>query len=170
MNTDRNAGFTLIELMAVLLLLGLIAAGVSVSLASSHRRAQMSDVVGQVVQYDTLARATAREQGAPMRVRVSLQSSTLSREIVEDARRGERASSLVLPPGYSVGQVRVGTTRTSFGQTSIAVSSLGQTADYAIRIDGKDQRQWVMFVGLSGQNVLLDSDRDAERLFQPPTP
>ena len=161
------AGCTLIELLAVLLILALLTTAVSLSLASAQRKAQMRDVIDQITQYDLLARVEARQHGQPLRLAISLLDAKLSRLDAQSGGARENRSSLVLPSGYSIGEIRLPRKRTNYGQASVNISILGQTPDYALLVRGPDeQKQWLFFTGLSGQSTLLSNDREIADTFQ----
>ena len=166
MRRALRRAFTLIELMGVLLLIGLLVAAVSVSLGSADRTARMEDVVEQVVQADRLARAEAKRAGRGNRIVYSLRESRIQREGVS-ANARHVADGVTLPPGYSVGEVRVSARRGVFGEQRVLVSSGGASEAYAVRVDGpEERRKWVYFAGLTGEAVVIDDAREIEAMFR----
>ena len=131
----RRDGFTLIEVLAALVLAGLLAAVAVTSLAGPARAARMEDQVGRLTAFDAAARrdgGTVERDGDTLRVG----------EVALRLDRGFRVES-VLP------------------DDEIVITG-GRSADYAVELVGGGASRWVVFLGLTGRAVEVE-DQDAAR-------
>lgn len=154
----RERGFSLVEVTVVLAILA-IAAGVVVFRMHAPRQAvTMRDVVGRLAWLDRAARVYAREHDRSLRIAIDSSAGRLRRMDAGDGR--PVGAAVTLPQGWRVGSVRIGPGDASGALASIAVSRLGLTPAYALRIDGPEgQRQWLLVAGLTGEVTLLDDER-----------
>ncbi len=173
--------FTLIELMAVVLLLGLLAGAVAWSLAENVEAAGRADAVGRVVQADCLARMAARRLGRPSVLRIDLEAQRLWR--VTPAPGGpagpgaETSHPVDVPAGYRIDRVAVAdaaATRDA-GIVEIAYSTGGRSASYALRLVRADRDEtpagadapgpWLVVAGLTGHVSLNHDEADVDNLL-----
>jgi prepilin-type N-terminal cleavage/methylation domain-containing protein len=140
----RRAGFTLIELMAVVALLGLLAGAVAWSLADTVERATRGELRARLMEADRRARQAARRRGAPHRLRLDLAAQHVQR------RRGGEADALAraIPAPWTLTRVRVapGTEAPGYraaraaprpgrgGQAEIGISAGGRSPSNALRL------------------------------------
>lgn len=156
-----QAGFTLFELLAVLVLAAVLATVVGVSLAQQRNQVEMDDVLAQVVFLDAQVRARARQFDRPAQLRIDLRRGLL--EPVEQAERdrfGQAAPpTLQLPAGYTIEAVRVSGQLIQHRETAIACSAHGRTVSYAVQIRSPaGERRWLLWTGLTGQVQALADD------------
>jgi len=176
----RRDGFTLLEIMLVVVLLALLAGAVTWSLAGQLRRSDRADVISRLEHADAMARVAARRHG-PCVLRIDLDAQSLRRI---DDRRGEgRAShTAVLPNDFGVKRVVTTTGRRdgtssrrsggaqqhTSGAVDIEYSRSGRSGAYALHVTGvrdDDEGLWLVFAGLTGQVTTLDNEDDVEKLF-----
>src|SRR5687768_16918422 len=106
----RLRAFTLIELIAVLALMALLATLAAVSLRRSDSIAR---VAADIAAFDQLARAHARQTGAPLQVQIDLRRGVVTRP---------GAMSLKIPDGYQVRSIRLPDALTTLGAAHLDVS------------------------------------------------
>lgn len=174
----RRPGFTLLELMAVVALLGLTAAATAWSLADEARQSRWVKVVGDIAQVDRMARLSARRQGRPCIIRLDLDRQSLWRVSSNDY--GQEASHTVaLGQPVRMDRVRLPSpdgggawVDRQSGQVEIACSRAGQSVTYAVRLvagEGsapeRGQAGWLVFAGLSGQVTQVENEDELDNLF-----
>ena len=93
-----HRAFTLIELMAVIVLLGLLAGAAAWSLAGGARRAGAADTVERIGRADQAARLAARRTPGRSALRIDLDDQTLTRVTADDRGRTIEESHPITPP------------------------------------------------------------------------
>ena len=151
------SGFTLIEVMAAIVIMGLLSAAVVVNLAGRTRAARAEDVVGRIEQYDSLARAAARRTGAADVLTVDLTRGEIRRSGTPMFRLGDSVKlARLLLPGR----------RIECGVATAPISLDGRSPSYAVKLEGPNgEARWLFFAGLTGTPVHPADDREAEELF-----
>ena len=190
---SKRYGFTLIEVMAVVALIGLMAAAAAWSLAEDAQRATHADVVDRLKHTDTMARAAARRLG-PSTLNIDLDRQRVW--VASPGKRQGQAESnhtLAMPSGYRIEQVlwvdaspvKLRQTRErkrlveSAGHIEIAISPEGFSRSYVMQISGPkiigedkparlDERQdtWLIFAGMTGLAVEEDDEEQVESIFE----
>lgn len=177
-------GFTLIEVMAVVALIGLLAAATAWSLADDAQRARHDDVIDRLTHTDELARAAARRMG-PRTLHFDLERQRVWVQGPADSSGRPRSThALTMPSGFRIEQVlwldpdmgsvnQKGQRETiveSAGEVQVPISPEGISHTYAIKLNGPEpagqrlskneqtkQDTWLLFSGLTGQ---ITSDLD----------
>lgn len=157
-----RGGFTLTELMVVLLVMGIVAGAVTLSLAGPKRRAELDDVVGEVVQFDLLARQYAARHGRAVQLVFDMDAGRVLRT-EKGAVRERRPAVYVPPEGYRLGELRLAGKRLAGGRAALWCSVRGYTATYAVRVDGPSGRRWVLFAGLTGEASVFEDEKELEQ-------
>jgi prepilin-type N-terminal cleavage/methylation domain-containing protein len=144
----RCRAFTLIEVMAAVALMGLLAMATVWSLAEDARNYRQADVAGRIAQADRMARLAAQRLGRPCVLRFDLGRQRVRRVAADDGPGEEPAHTLRLPAPYRIDRVLVcsagvpegggpqplGAARTDWGAVDIAFSTAGRSATYAVRL------------------------------------
>jgi prepilin-type N-terminal cleavage/methylation domain-containing protein len=181
--------FTLIEVMAVVLLLGLLATAVVLSMADEVQLARRTDVIDRLSHEDRLARLAARRTGSASVLRFDLDRQRLWRvDYVANEERLTHSWSLpdayrieqVLRPGAgsadAVGRIQAAAETTS-GIVDVTFSTDGYSETYALRLvhkTGSERRTaglqdvetiWLVFAGLTGQWTLIQNEDEVNNLF-----
>ena len=167
--SSLHPAFSLVEVAAVLLLMGLVAAGVTLSAARSRRVGDMADAVGSLAHFDRLTRQRCLRQGRPALIVFDLDAGRI---IARPADRGDEngfdgadAFSWTPPAGYAVGDVRLAGGVIRSGRTAIRCSTRGQTPAYAVRIEGSGSRRWILLTGLTGQALEIEDENTIDQLI-----
>jgi len=173
----RQNGFTLIEILAVLLLLGILSAVVVVSLSGTRRRAQSEDVAQELAFFDRLTRQDARRSMRPSMVIFDLDRQEIQR--VDAQTQEPRGQVLRLAGGSGSGALRIeqilwGAQHVSAGQVSLPYSDQGISPSYALLLSGPSTagggaagggQMWVCFAGMTGQSRILRDAGAVNSLF-----
>ncbi len=174
----RRCGFTLLEMMAVVVLLGLLAGAVGWSMAQDARRAARTDAVGQIGHADRLARLAAQRFGRPCVLRIDLREQTLRRIEYGPNAQPEAAHTVTLSKSQRIAEVLVGRSTARLGNASrppavtsgavdVAYSRDGRSASYAIRLASGGTQQWLIVSGLTGQITIEEYGKDIHNLLRP---
>ncbi len=159
----RSKGFSLIELAAVLLIVAVAAAAVTLRTEGPLRRARMRDVTGHLAEFDSLTRVYARQHDRPLRLVVDLATGRISRS---DERGNRIGTSYELPSGCTIARLVVPSEDITVGSMAISCSRGGFTPSYAMLIeDGSGRRQWLLWAGLTGELVRIDDEKEVEDIF-----
>ena len=160
----RGRGFTMIEILAVMVLLGLAAGVVAVNIRGPMRRASLEEVVGRIVDFDGQTRAIARRQGRPLRLRVDLYAGRLART---DAESGEELGApAVVPGGWRIEKLRVRDEQIGSGTATLSGSRRGLSPSYALLLVGPHgERRWLLCAGLSGHFTQCESYEEIENIL-----
>jgi len=184
-------GFTLLEMMAVVVLVGVLATATAMSLADQSQRATRADALDRLIDADRSARLAAKRLG-PCTLRIDLDDQRLwvvAPDANSDAPRP--GHSMQLPAGFRVTQVtwldpptkafRGGQARQRIahrnGVVELPITSNGVTRTYALQVQGppdqdaadrgeETQTTWLVVCGMTGQAHLDDERRMVDNLFE----
>jgi len=156
-----RSAFTVIELMVVLLVVSIVTGAVTLSLGSARWRAEMDDVVGEVAQFDLLARQCALRHGQSRQLVFDLDADRLAR-VSLDAQEEAAIVAYALPRGFRLAELVLADGGIATGQATVRCSNRGYTPSYALCLEGPTGRQWVLFAGLTGQMIQADEERIRE--------
>jgi prepilin-type N-terminal cleavage/methylation domain-containing protein len=145
----RAAAFTLIETMVAIVLMGLLAGGVVLSLASPLQSSRRADAVESVRSFDATARVSAGTTGRPVRLEFDLANSTLTR--LDGPDLADVRSRNAIPQGFSIDDVRIGGQDVSVGRVIVDISANGWSRTYQVHLCGPRTDTWIVFAGLTGQ-------------------
>lgn len=175
----RCRAFTLIEVMAVVVLMGLLAAATVWSIAGAARRYSRADVAGLIAHADRTARLTAQRLGRAWTLSINLDAQRMWTSPKESGQRDERSHELQLPASFRIARLFVasqGDQRTgsdngagwmSAGVAQIACSSAGRSVSYVVELQARDaqERSWLVFAGLTGQMTVIDDEDEMDNLL-----
>jgi prepilin-type N-terminal cleavage/methylation domain-containing protein len=156
-------GFTLVEIVAVMIILGIMAGGTAWSLGPHLRMIRLSAMIDRIESYDRKVRMLARHQRRSVELTISVRTSMLS----------VRSPYVDLPPlhaghGIRFDRIRSMTGARSFGEMKIGINSAGQSDSYAVRLATADDRHaWCVVLGSTGQIVRLKNEGEVNALFAP---
>lgn len=159
-------GFTLIELMVVVVIIGLIAGAVVVRTTGITRQARLEWSVGQLIQLDGGLRGFARSRGEKTRLEIELGTNRIKRSYNTGSTGG---TPLTLGENVVVRRFVLPTREASSGTGIIEYSSDGITPTYALEVESTgDPKQtvWLVFVGTTGQVERRQEEREVIRLVR----
>jgi prepilin-type N-terminal cleavage/methylation domain-containing protein len=153
--------FTLIETLAVIVLLAVLTAAAAVSLSATRRAAGAEDAVERLIAFDRTTRDAARRLGRSPALRFELNRGRVSRAIDDGnatpvAFEGSRVTRVIVR-GESVG----------YGEVVVPFSDRGQSPSYAVLLSGPAGQRWVAFAGLTGQAFVVADERDVQDILSP---
>ncbi len=154
-DSSRPRGFTLIEMLAVVVLLGLIASVGVVSLARADGASAMQSARWGLMNLDALARIAARTQGSAVVIRTLDDGSRLAANLAV-AHEGAWSASLDLPHGTVI-RFPGGQETWSQPLDGLYIGRTGRSADATIEIAGQSgqSERWLLH-GWTGQFSRLD--------------
>jgi len=187
----RRVGFTLVELVAVVTLLALLAGAVAVSLTGEADRARRVDVIGQLRHADRTARLAAQREGEAMALRFDLSAQRVWRRRDNGERDGPVSHPFHLPGAFRIARVvkletpaepgyprrEPDVERIDRGTATIAYSANGRSVSYALRVAHRDEPRdaasngaagigpWLVVSGLTGQVTVHDDAETIDKLF-----
>lgn len=166
MTPGRQQAFTLIEAVAILVLIGLMASAGALSLRSAYRGSQMKDVLSRVKALDRSARNLVQLSGQPGVIHIDTVKGSIRFTQENESHAG--LLPIVLPDGYRITDVGVSSSPSSTGTVQIPCSTLGQTPAYTLSLAGpKKQTKLLVVAGLTGQATELEHDEkfDLDKLL-----
>lgn len=172
----RRGGFTLIEVMAVVLLLGLLAGSTIWLMTRQARRSQADLAVIEITGADRDARLAARRTRPQCLLRIDLNRQEVYRVRRDAAGRETRSHRVSPPAGIRIARVLVAEAETagasasarrgvSNGVVEIPFSPAGRSPTYAVALESEQTRTWLVVSGLTGQTSLEENDKNVENLF-----
>lgn len=173
-----SGGFTLVELAACLVIVGLLMGLAAISLRGLGQAVEREDVVERLALWDRLAREQARRLDRPTQLVFDLDRQMVSRSVMEAT--GDRmmaAGTWALPAGHRLDRVHVSGDDEpdgSWNRVTIPISSRGHSPSYVIELApagggerGSGGRPAVVVVaGLSGQIMEAESREQIDALFE----
>jgi len=161
--------FTLMEMVAILVIVAMAAGAVTWSLRSAYSASQLRDAAERLAYFDRLARHVASRIDRPVRMVIDLneqQITCLPVEGDDDTRETPHSQTMQLPRGISIEEVWLTGGRVAFGDVQINCSARGQTPSYALLIEDADGNQHLQIVaGLTGQAVVAKEEWQVDELF-----
>lgn len=157
--TFRRAGFTMIEMLAVVAILALAATLTGVSLSGAASRASLEDVTQRVIAYDAGARLYASRFDRP--VVLAFDERSIAQRFVEEDAAAPPREPLRLPGGYEVRALAP-----EEGRPTVTVSAGGWSRSYAVRVTAPNGRaRSVVFAGLTGEATTVEEEAEAEAML-----
>jgi prepilin-type N-terminal cleavage/methylation domain-containing protein len=159
--------FTLLEMIATLALLAILAAVVTVSLAGPRRAARAQDAADEVLNYDRLAREWCRRFGRPGGITFDLDRGAVRRVMAGQSDGAPQPATLHVSGGFRIARLVSAGQSQEAGEVTLPCSPRGQTPSYAVLLAGPEGRQqWVVVAGLSGKAVTANNAREVEAIFE----
>ncbi len=159
MRSNRRRGFTLIELVVVMIVLGLLASIVIFSLRGNVQRRQLTRAVETFQMFDARARRDAMRLGnATVTIDKNRGKLTVA------ARRNE--ATYKLPSQVTIAEVRSPRGVQRGSKVEFAVGKQGNTPTYAVRFERGDVSQWLVIVGRSGQVVPVANQGEVDAILE----
>lgn len=159
------SGFTLYELLAVMVLMAILAGTVGISVRGHVSNAQLEAFLDRLETFDGRARAEARRLHQPVTLAFDSDEQRASRTQGGFAGAATERTCAV-PRGVEIAQMKTTSQVSARGSLRIALSPLGQTDTYALRLEASSGRSvWLVVLGASGQCLRFDKENDVEEIF-----
>lgn len=159
----KRGGFTMMEMVVVVLILGVIAAAVTLRVQGPLTSAKTADVVGAVVDFDRTTRSAARSQNRPLCMVLTVSEGKLAR--TDETGTTPAGGTLQLPEGFRLTRARVRQEDCPAGQATIRYSRQGLTPSYAVRVEGPAGGQWLVVAGATGDVVQVNNEEDVRNIL-----
>jgi prepilin-type N-terminal cleavage/methylation domain-containing protein len=159
-----QSAFTLIELMAVLVLVGLVSATAMLRFGATTHKAQFEWSLERVMATDRLLRTHCVTSGQPGRLEFEIGAGRLER--VFGARQAG-SSAVELGARMRITRFLAAQRHVETGKVEVAYDPYGHSETFAVEIEGPgDQSAWILFAGLTGQTRRFEDRRDVERILE----
>jgi prepilin-type N-terminal cleavage/methylation domain-containing protein len=162
----KQAGFTLIEVIAVVVILGMLVGIASMNLRGHVNRAKMVQAVTMLEDADRYARAFARKEHIPLEMTLSRKTRTISIRSSDSSASKKPVRSWKLPSGISMNRIRDSQGLVEANEKEISISANGTSPMYAIGLAGANRNaSWLVTLGFSGQHIRLEKEADVVVMF-----
>ncbi|MBI1335792.1 MAG: prepilin-type N-terminal cleavage/methylation domain-containing protein [Phycisphaera sp.] len=175
----RRGAFTLIEVMAVVVVMGLLACATAWTMAGTARRGNRDLARSRLVFADRLARVAGSRTGQRSTLDIDLDKQTITRTLTDTDGREVDRQTVTLPEGQRVERVLTveqpdeswvfaddGVVHADeSGVVEIVYSRHGRSPSYAVLLSTGDEKQWVVFSGLTGQTDTQTDDKTVKNIF-----
>lgn len=158
---NRRGAFTLVELMAAVLILALLSTAAVLSFSHPLASARLDDACRELQRFDASARALSRVTGKPVRTMLNLTDNVLVRR---QGGGSEDAARVPMPAGIRLAEVRIEGESFTGGEVEVDASPVGWTRTYAVRLAGQSGERWVLFAGVTGQATRLNDVRELDAI------
>jgi len=153
------------ELVAVMFVMAIIAGTVTFSMRGHVSNARLENVLDRLESFDGRARGEARRLNRPVALEFDSNAQRVSQSNLDGASASTKRSFAV-PHGVTIAQIKTVAHESERGVLQIAVSPLGQTDTYAVRLQAASGRgAWLVLLGASGQCLRFDKENDVEEIF-----
>lgn len=167
--SPHRSGFTLVELMAVMVVLGLLASVTVWSVRSQVATARNQLAVDQLTLADRQLRDHARRVARPVDLIVDLDTGRLYRA---PAGTTSPAQWAPLEDSLPLDSLLVNGQKFTSRQVAVRFRGDGTSPSYAIRLKAvatgqskANEGEWIVFVGRTGQRVIVTEERSLENLL-----
>ena len=162
LGATRN-GYSLIEVLLVLSLIGLAAASVSIRWSSIYRNARFESNVARVIDIDMKARRHAASRNQMCRLIYDLDAQFIrSSRWVESA---EKLQTARLMGTTRIAEVRIPKLQSDSSTITLDISGNGAAATYAVRLMQQGNSRWIVFAGRTGQAEVYDEASEFDKAF-----
>lgn len=154
--------FTLLELLAVLTVIALVAAITVPRLGGIHSRMAYETALSDLIRMDRQTRDLASKSQTKVLLRVDVSRNRLWYEL-----EGEPTGvALPLPQSANIERFLSAREQKTSGEATVSFDTYGGSESYAIGLEsGSGSSRWLLFAGTSGQLTQFDSRRDVEKIF-----
>lgn len=159
----RQPGFTLIEIMVVLLILSLIAGAVVLRVQTPLKHAQTQDVTDALAAFDHASRDAAREQDRQFRLVITPATGRLS--LADDRGQPVPSVALTLPDSFRLERLWVRNQDIGRREVALSISRNGSSPSYAMELSGGAGRRWLIVAGLTGQVIQVEHEDEAQYIL-----
>ena len=148
--------------MVAVIILGVLAAAVTWSFRAPLRRARMAEAIEQVKYLDASSRAFARRFGRNVEIVYDVSEGTMERR---EGQSAEASFRTAIASPFRIEAVRTRGRTEEYGESKIAVSPLGISQTYAVKLAGPEAQRWVVVTGLGWEILTLADDAQVDAIF-----
>ncbi len=164
--TRRSSGFTLIELVIVILIMAIMSGFAVLSLRGHIDRARWTRSIEQLENMDRLGRIAARSESTPHRLSFYRTKRTVELRAIGPNAPRKTVREWKLPNGIQFSSFRDGAVSNRSEELSIDINPSGQSRSYAVAIKANSgPPQWLVTLGLSGQHIQMEKADDVAAMF-----
>ncbi len=160
-----NTGFTLLELLVVLVIIALLTAVVAVRLQGPYQSARLEDALQRIEFTDTQTRAHARASSTSCQIVWEMDRGLL----YSQEREGETARhfEFKLPGSLKIRRLLSAQFDAGSGTVRIEVSPRGVAPTYAVCVGARDNsHRWVLFSGLTGRPAIAKDESHVRQILE----
>ena len=157
----RRIGFTLIEVVAVIVVLSILSTITAVALGPTLDRQRLSQAIEKLEWFDAKARRSAQANRSTVSAKIDPSKNRL---VIQTSNQQEDVS-LRLPSNVEISKVQLAGKPSSTRSESIQVSPSGYSTSYAVLLKRGELSKWVLVLGGSGQVVQFDNAKDVNALL-----
>lgn len=160
---SHRTGFSLIEVLSVLVLVSLVAVSVTLRWGDMYRDVQHQAQIEKIIDVDFKAR-----RHATGRHRICRLIFDLDKQSIRSSRWVDGVEKFVqhhLKGGTRISKIRSVSRVDSDNQIEITVSDLGATPTYALQLTHDDDFRWIVFAGRTGQSKIVEDGKEVDELF-----
>jgi prepilin-type N-terminal cleavage/methylation domain-containing protein len=162
----KRHAFTLIEVIAVVVILGMLVGVASMNLRGHLNRIKMIQAVGLLEEADRFARSIARKEHLPLEMTFNRKSSTIRVRSAAGSASKPISRLWKLPTGITISKIRDAQGSNESHEKQIVISANGTSMMYAIGLVGTNRSAtWLVMLGFSGQLVRMENDADVAAMF-----
>lgn len=148
----RSSAFTLVEIVAVLLLVGLLTAIVTTSLSAMVKTESLESCMTELTYWDHLARQDAIRTGRGVSLVYDVPHQTIT---IQDRDTRKPIRQTHLNWRWALAEVKNQAQNTN----EIKFNSHGFTQPYAVKFSKPDMAdQWLLMLGLTGESVVINQE------------
>ncbi len=161
---SKRNGFSLIELMVVLLLISLVMVSVTIQWSGIYRNATFQSEVERIKDADFKARRHATNVNRACRLIFNFDSQTIGSSRWVDGK--EKLVQLKLDGQAQLSSIRGIDESASNGKWTLPITKNGAAPTYAVEISHGGKSKWVLFAGRTGQTTMIDEMSQVDAIFR----
>jgi prepilin-type N-terminal cleavage/methylation domain-containing protein len=164
--TRQRSGFTLIELVIVILIMAIMSGFAALSLRSHIDRARWTRCFEQLEYFDRIGRIAARSESTPYRLSFHRAKRRIELRAIGSNASRKSYREWKLPNGVQFSGFRDRASSSRSEELSIEINPNGQSRSYAVAIKANTgPREWFVTLGLSGQHIRMENSDDVVAMF-----
>lgn len=154
---NKQPGFSIIELVTVMAILGLILATVSFQWMTPLKKAQFLETVRQIQSIDLKTRGHTRSRHRDAELRFDLKQNKIH---YTRYRNDGTPSEFVyqLPEGVTIEKIKTPNQQIETGQYRCLINRFGMSESYSIQMKRETEMAWVSFAGGTGQSKIYEDE------------